>query len=134
MPHMLQKPGITAKRSGTILIVDDEERIRRIYRAALELEGFRIEEAATILQARQMMLDASVELILLDIELPQLDGSVLYEISRAFHRDVKVIVVSVHPVHEQRKHISEAYAYHDKSSGLDSLIEKVRLAFGEPTA
>lgn len=57
-----------------ILIVDDEERIRRLLRMYLEKEGYTIEEAEDGESALQLALDKDYDLILLDLMLPGIDG------------------------------------------------------------
>lgn len=58
-----------------ILVVDDEERIRRLLKMYLEKEGFVISEAADGETALEMALDKDYDLILLDIMLPKMDGT-----------------------------------------------------------
>jgi len=58
-----------------ILVVDDEERIRRLLRMYLEKEGFVISEAADGEEALQMALDVDYDLVLLDLMLPKMDGT-----------------------------------------------------------
>ena len=57
-----------------ILVVDDEDRIRRLLRMYLEREGYLIEEAEDGETALQMALDKNYDLILLDLMLPGMDG------------------------------------------------------------
>lgn len=58
----------------TILIVDDESTLRDVVRRYLELDGFRVLEAGTGTQALALLREKPVDLILLDIMLPGLDG------------------------------------------------------------
>jgi len=58
----------------TILVVDDEERIRRLLRMYLEKEHFIIEEAEDGETALRMALEKDYDLILLDVMLPGIDG------------------------------------------------------------
>jgi len=57
-----------------ILVVDDEERIRRLLRMYLEKEHYRIEEAEDGETALRMALEKDYDLILLDLMLPGIDG------------------------------------------------------------
>lgn len=57
-----------------ILIVDDEERIRRLLRMYLEKEGYLIEEAEDGESALQLVMNTDYDLILLDLMLPGIDG------------------------------------------------------------
>src|SRR5690625_3282459 len=57
-----------------ILVVDDEERIRRLIRMYLEREEFLIEEAEDGKEALDLALNNDYDLILLDIMMPEMDG------------------------------------------------------------
>ena len=57
-----------------ILVVDDEERIRRLLRMYLEKEGYEIDEASSGEQALELALNNHYALILLDLMLPVMDG------------------------------------------------------------
>jgi len=57
-----------------ILVVDDEERIRRLIRMYLERENFLIEEATNGKDALKLALDHDYDAILLDIMMPEMDG------------------------------------------------------------
>ncbi|WP_028548705.1 response regulator transcription factor [Paenibacillus sp. UNC451MF] len=63
------------ERKMTILVVDDEERIRRLLRMYLEKENFTIEEAEDGETALKKALETDYDLILLDIMLPGIDGN-----------------------------------------------------------
>ncbi|MFD2115997.1 response regulator transcription factor [Paenibacillus yanchengensis] len=57
-----------------ILVVDDEERIRRLLKMYLEKEGYVIDEAEDGESALRMATNADYALILLDVMLPGIDG------------------------------------------------------------
>ncbi|MCK2157820.1 MULTISPECIES: response regulator transcription factor [Exiguobacterium] len=57
-----------------ILVVDDEERIRRLLKMYLERENFTIEEADNGETALEMALETEYDVILLDLMMPKLDG------------------------------------------------------------
>ncbi|NMM54091.1 response regulator transcription factor [Paenibacillus aquistagni] len=57
-----------------ILVVDDEERIRRLLRMYLEKEGFAITEAEDGEEALRRAINEDFDLILLDLMLPGIDG------------------------------------------------------------
>lgn len=57
-----------------ILVVDDEERIRRLLRMYLEKEGYAIEEAEDGETALKLALQEEYDLIVLDLMLPGIDG------------------------------------------------------------
>ncbi len=57
-----------------VLVVDDEDRIRRLLKMYLERENYRIEEASDGDQALSMALNNNYEVILLDLMMPGKDG------------------------------------------------------------
>ena len=57
-----------------ILIADDDANIRIALRAALESEGFEVLEVANGRQAIEWLLHVSVDLAILDLAMPHLDG------------------------------------------------------------
>ncbi|MEJ8544918.1 response regulator transcription factor [Brevibacillus borstelensis] len=62
------------EKKASILVVDDEERIRRLLRMYLERESFLIDEADNGEQALEMALTSDYDIILLDLMLPGMDG------------------------------------------------------------
>ena len=57
-----------------ILIVEDEQPIRRFLRASLSSEGYRVTEAPSGTQGLQMAVAQPPDLVILDLGLPDLDG------------------------------------------------------------
>ena len=60
--------------SRLVLVVEDEAPIRAMLRLALESEGFRVAEAATVAAGRERIAEARPDLILLDWMLPGVSG------------------------------------------------------------
>jgi DNA-binding response OmpR family regulator len=61
----------------TVLVVDDEPSIRLLCRVNLELEGYRILEAATLDEARRQLEADDVDVLLLDVHVGSEDGCAL---------------------------------------------------------
>jgi len=61
-------------RDMTILIVDDEPRIRDFVRMNLELEHYHVEEAGDGLQALEKVRNLLPDLVVLDVSMPEMDG------------------------------------------------------------
>lgn len=57
-----------------VLVVDDANLVRLYYREALERAGFEVEEALNGLEALEKLLLAPVDLLVVDVNMPQMDG------------------------------------------------------------
>jgi len=110
----------------TILVVDDEPRMRFVYVRLLALEGYRVLEAENCNVANEILKRDFVDLVLLDLRLPEVNGNILFDVMRLFHKQTKVIVSSVYHVEKQMKIIHGATDYFDKSQGIDVLLTKVK--------
>lgn len=113
----------------SILVVDDEQRIRHILGEILRRKGFDLLEADDAVTAHQILTSGRrVDLLLLDINMPDIQGDTLYEVVQSFHYKTRVIVCSVFPVEEQNKRVPNAVDYYDKSESFSILIQKIELA------
>lgn len=111
----------------TILIVDDEAKIRNLYERLLEKEGFSVLSAKNAELAHELLLTHPVDLALLDINLEaHVDGSTLYDVMAAFFKKTRVLVASVYPVEEQKKRVGGAAGYYDKAEGIQGLVGQVK--------
>ena len=59
---------------GCILIVDDDENIRNLLSIYLENEGFKTIKVDNAKNAIEIIEEKNIELVLLDIMMPQIDG------------------------------------------------------------
>ena len=88
----------SARRKGqhTVLLVEDEEPLRRVLRDLLERDGFTVVEAADGMAALDEIDRASPDAVVLDLNLPRLDGyGVLARLrSRAATAHLPVIVLT----------------------------------------
>jgi two-component system chemotaxis response regulator CheY len=57
-----------------IMVIDDAALVRRYYREALEAAGFEVEEALNGLEALEKLLQAPVDMLIVDVNMPQMDG------------------------------------------------------------
>lgn len=78
------------KIQRSILIIEDDETIRAALRRMFETEGYRVLAAADGTQLANVLDDAPVDLIILDVGLPWINGFELAEMMKA-HDDLKEI-------------------------------------------
>ena len=86
------------KRKQTILVVDDDEANLALARALLEADGFDVVTAVDAMTTFDVLKDVSPDLILMDIQLPGMDG---WELTRRLKRNmgtahIPVIAVSAY--------------------------------------
>lgn len=78
---------------ATILIVDDEEKIRGVLREYAEFEGYNALEARDGMEAVKMARAENIDLIIMDVMMPKLDGySAVKEIRK--DKDIPVLMLS----------------------------------------
>jgi two-component system, chemotaxis family, chemotaxis protein CheY len=58
----------------TILVIDDASLVRLYYRTTLEEAGFRVEEALNGIEALEKLLTTGVDMLVVDVNMPQMDG------------------------------------------------------------
>ncbi len=80
----------------TVLIVEDDEQLRKMYRFALTVAGFRVREAADGLAALASLEHEPASLLIVDLGLPDMSGQDLVkEIAAQAHtRNVPILVVT----------------------------------------
>ncbi|CEP35692.1 MULTISPECIES: response regulator [unclassified Halomonas] len=113
--------------NGRILIVDDEQQIRRFLRISLASQGYGVLEAENGEQALAAVYTQSPDVVLLDLGLPDMDGHEVLQGIRE-HSAVPVIVVSVRD-REEEKVLSldnGANDYVTKPFGIQELLARIR--------
>lgn len=77
----------------SIVIIEDDQRIRELVTRVLSSNGYDVERASTALDGLQKIVNGSPDVIVLDMGLPDLDGTELLKMIRAI-TDVPVIVAT----------------------------------------
>jgi DNA-binding response OmpR family regulator len=78
---------------ASVVIVEDEQRIRELVARALADEGHDVESASNAMDGLQAVVRGSPDLVILDMGLPDLDGTELLKMIRAVS-DVPIIVAT----------------------------------------
>jgi CheY-like chemotaxis protein len=90
----------------TVLVVDDDADLRRMYRTALAFAGYRVLEAGDGLDALRLLEGDRPDVVVLDLDLPLISGQTVRQelAARAHTRDIPVVVVTGLPgEHEELK-------------------------------
>src|SRR5438128_7998496 len=117
----------------TILVVDDEEKIRRTLRGVLADEGFDVVEAADGRRALELLEHVEPRLAIVDVWMPEVDGLELVERMRSHAPRLPIIVISGHGTIETAVRVIRlgAYDFLEKPFQLDALLQLVGRALGE---
>ncbi len=118
---------VNAAKDITILVVDDQPRIRRYVRMEMERIGWRVVEAADGGQAIARARDSAPDCMLLDLMLPDLDGFDVVHLVREFS-DVPIIMLTARDSEDSRVRGLDLGAddYVIKPFGMRELIARVR--------
>jgi two-component system KDP operon response regulator KdpE len=125
-----------------VLVVDDEAQIRRFLRTGFELNGFSVVEAGSGTEAIRAASLQPIDLVIIDLGLPEMDGAEVVERIRSWS-NVPIIVLSVRSSEADKVKLLELGAddYVVKPFGMAELLARVRVALrrqmraatGEPT-
>jgi DNA-binding response OmpR family regulator len=86
-----------------ILIVDDDKNTRRLYQAVLESDGYEVFTAENGSAALLVMDREHIDLVVLDIMMPEMDGYEFTKILRETNQTLPVLMVSAKQLPEDKK-------------------------------
>ena len=119
------------KGSETVLVVEDQEALRRFMCAVLEESGYRVVQAANgpdaLAVAEQFR--GTIHLLVTDLILPDMNGRELAERLTASRPGIRVLFTSGY----EEEATGARVAYLPKPFGPEGLAAKVREALGNPT-
>lgn len=118
-----------------ILVIDDARLVRSFYRSILEKEGYEIDEALNGLEALEKLLAVPVDLLIVDINMPKMDGFTFLRTLRGGEAPISVIpalMTSTEAKDSDKDNARAAGAnfYMVKPIRADALIEYVNLLAG----
>ena len=118
-----------------VLIVDDEEQIRRFMNRILTRQGYTCVPAADAAEAKQCLDDSAFELVLCDVNMPGESGVELARYIRSRFEDTAVIMVTGVDDPEVAESATEAgaYGYIIKPLSVNEIIINVRNALRRRT-
>lgn len=123
------------ERRQTILIVEDDEDLRRLFRTALSLAGFDVIEAGDGMEALRWIDHSPPDLVILDLMLPRLSGLAVQQelAAQAVTREIPIVVITGSTITEGELQVA---CFLRKPVSPDQLIDAVRncLASGSNSA
>jgi two-component system, chemotaxis family, chemotaxis protein CheY len=112
-----------------ILVVDDSPVVRNFHTNILKKEGFHVESAEDGIVALEKALITDYDLILCDINMPNMDGFTFVRKFRELEKEVPVIIISTQEEHHQTIEGFNAGAnlYIVKPVSPQRLVEHIKL-------
>ena len=86
-----------------VLAVDDDKNTRRLYRAVLERAGYAVSLAADGTEALGIFSREHIDLIILDIMMPGIDGYELTQMLRGIDENIPILMVSAKQLPEDKR-------------------------------
>ena len=121
--------------SATILIVDDSATMRALVRAALEVDAHAVVEAPNGAAALSALAHTTVDLVITDVIMPEMDGLSLTRALRddARFRDVPILVLTTEATGagKERGRTAGATGWLVKPFHPDTLRDTVRRVLAE---
>jgi two-component system cell cycle sensor histidine kinase/response regulator CckA len=95
-PAKPEEPADLTGNSAVVLLVEDEEAVRRGGKRMLETRGYTVHEAGSGVEALEIMeeLGGAVDIVVSDVVMPEMDGPTLLREIRKTYPDLKFIFVS----------------------------------------
>jgi two-component system, OmpR family, KDP operon response regulator KdpE len=114
---------------GRILVVDDDPQIRRVMRVTLIAQGFEVRDARSAEQAYEILEQEKFDLVLLDINLPGVNGLEVCRSVRATS-DAAIIMLTVRDAEEDKIEALDAGAddFVTKPYSTPELLARIRAA------
>jgi DNA-binding response OmpR family regulator len=116
----------------TILIVDDEKNLLKLYEKEFTEEGYQVLTAGSGLEALQKLDQALIDLVILDLRMPVLNG--VDTLKKIMESDAKppLIINSAYSSYKDNYLTWAAEAYVVKSSDLTELKTKAKTVLEKP--
>jgi two-component system KDP operon response regulator KdpE len=117
------------KPANVVLLIDDEPKIRRFLRAGFELNGYSVLEAENATEALKVATFSTPDLIVLDLNLPDLHGAEVLDRIRSWS-NVPIIVLSVVAAEDEKVRLLQSGAddYVVKPFGMAELLARSEAA------
>ena len=126
LPESREGPAV-----ASILVIEDDDAVRGLFRAILEPVGYRIQEASTGWEGIRRFRESPTDLVMTDMDMPHGDGTDVIRSLRADFPDVKILVVSGSKRAEDMRSEAQrlgADAIVPKPLGVDELRAAVALS------
>ncbi|MCJ7617194.1 MAG: response regulator [Desulfobacterales bacterium] len=127
--------GEFSKDTGTVLIVDDENRVLEIGRDMLREMGYNVLSAESGEEAIKIYMEHknNIDLVIVDIIMPQMDGGKVFDRMKEINPNVRVLISSGYSINGKASEILErgCNGFIQKPFNLSDLSQKIREIIGK---
>jgi CheY-like chemotaxis protein len=100
----------------SVLLVDDDPRMLVLGRKVLERQGYHVVVAANGSEAAAAVDDGPIDVVLMDLEMPRVDGRQAMKLIKARHPDLPIVAVTAYAM------VGDSERYREE--GFDEYISK----------
>jgi CheY-like chemotaxis protein len=116
---------VTSSRVKNLLVVDDESLIRALLAQILRQRGYEVKTARNGIEALKTMREWKPDLVILDLNMPEMSGFEFLSIIRRRSLPMRVVVSSGSNVSADVPGGLMADAFHAKGEGIQTLVQTV---------
>ena len=142
LPHMQEAPTLEPKEiptpvegSGTILLVEDDETVRKMTTEMLELIGYDVRAVQSSSEAIELCADKNVhvDIVLSDVIMPKLNGQEMMESIKSLRPGIKALFMSGYSseIISQKGVLEEKVHFLQKPFDVTRLASKIKEALSE---
>ncbi|MDD2890129.1 MAG: response regulator [bacterium] len=128
MKSEILSAGVNMKtKKNSVLVVDDESEICKMLKTFFEEEQYEVSYALTGKEAIKKFEKKKFNAVLLDINLPDIEGTELIPVFKEMHPDIEIVMITGHPTKENaiRALNNNASCYIEKPFDLNEVLTKV---------
>ena len=119
-----------------VLIIEDNEKNRKLVRDVLQVKGYETVETETAEEGLELAMEKLPALVLMDIQLPGIDGITALKQIRAEPKtkNIKVIAITASAMtHNRQTMLAEGFdGYQTKPISLKDFLAEVKRVLGAP--
>jgi two-component system, response regulator, stage 0 sporulation protein F len=113
-----------------LLIIDDDKNMRELLELEFKDQDYDVITAENAFEGLQVLKNESVDLVVLDIKMPGMDGIEALEKIVSIYRELPVVIHSAYSHFKENYLTWSAVAYVIKSGKFDELFETVKTHIG----
>ena len=104
-----------------ILVIDDEETIRRLFKQALEVRNYHVITAGDGAEALELVKSWDFDLIFTDLKMPGMNGAETFRRIREINDSVPIVIITAYPMSDLMNQVLEQGPFGVMKKPFDTL-------------